>query len=943
MRRFIFFLLIFTVLTVNARQITPDEALVVASEFLGTNPETPTEAPRKVVGTADRSMPFYIFNASDNAGFVIISGDTRGKKILAYSDTGSLDPNNLPPQLDWLLSEYAQEINSIQPAAKADISWSSSSAKVGEDIILETAAWGQQAPYNLLCPITNEHKTTLTGCTATAMAIVMKYHNFPERGVGTHKYHQESFDLTSDFECDFGATSFQWDLMLDSYTDQSSEDAKLAVATLMKSTAISINSHFGCGSTGAHALDIVGALRNHFYYDYSCQSLARNTFTDDEWTRLIVNEIKQGRPIIYEGHSSNNITEGHTWVLDGYSETTGLFHFNWGWDGNSNGFFALSGTGDNANLYPTDQKMIINIAPSANNQDNYSRLYIEYPHRLINYDSSRRGGLTVDTENIETRRPFKASVNDIIVPPLTDATIGLALVDERGNVKEVSGSNGLHNSLDRWEHFNVVFNRTFHGEIKATDRIQVVEYTETNSGDYQNVKFLTGTINAPSSIPVTGNKPNVIDVRIECDENLSLSLFDFGTGNEMQYHSGDVLKITPGTEIKYEITANAAKPDHGITYTVYDCFQRFNQVSMTESEADKVVGCFTANSQSTTFTARYRRLSSDVSVSLDTPGSLIELIDMEDAQAIRSMSLNGKIDASDIWYIGEAFQSLEELDLTNAEIVASDNKTTPDFGDNIPSVQSENKLPEYSFYGMMRLKAIMLPESLETIGTASFMDCNLSALRIPGNVNMVYAWMANGNKKLDRVYCSAQVPPVVYSIPLFVGTSCFTDGTLYVPKGTVEAYHNAPFVWCDFPNILEECKIASIELKSATLNGTVGASEQLVATILPENASSKDLKFSSDNPDIASVNVDGIVNFIAKGTATVTATATDGSGISARCEVTVEDNSGLEDTPIDVDSDVRIYSSSGILLHEGKYSEADLSRGVYIIETKTGHHKKIIR
>ncbi len=50
--------------------------------------------------------------------------------------------------------------------------------------VLETALWYQSDPYNRLCPEVNG-ALSLTGCTATALAIVMRYHKWPERGTGT--------------------------------------------------------------------------------------------------------------------------------------------------------------------------------------------------------------------------------------------------------------------------------------------------------------------------------------------------------------------------------------------------------------------------------------------------------------------------------------------------------------------------------------------------------------------------------------------------------------------------------------------------------------------------------------------------------------------------------------------------------------------------------------
>ena len=70
---------------------------------------------------------------------------------------------------------------------------------------------------------------------------------------------------------------------------------------------------------------------------------------------------------------------------------------------------------------------------------------------------------------------------------------------------------------------------------------------------------------------------------------------------------------------------------------------------------------------------------------------------------------------------------------------------------------------------------------------------------------------------------------------------------------------------------------------------SVGNSEKLTATVTPENAANKDLKWASSNTSVATVAPDGTVTAVKAGTAAITATAADGSGPSATCTATVTD------------------------------------------------------
>ena len=84
-------------------------------------------------------------------------------------------------------------------------------------------------------------------------------------------------------------------------------------------------------------------------------------------------------------------------------------------------------------------------------------------------------------------------------------------------------------------------------------------------------------------------------------------------------------------------------------------------------------------------------------------------------------------------------------------------------------------------------------------------------------------------------------------------------------------------------------KVTSISLSDTSLTLEKGDSHTLSATVYPTNATNKTLHWYSDNPTVAPV-CDGVVCALAKGTATITASATDGSGKSASCTVSVTED-----------------------------------------------------
>ena len=95
-----------------------------------------------------------------------------------------------------------------------------------------------------------------------------------------------------------------------------------------------------------------------------------------------------------------------------------------------------------------------------------------------------------------------------------------------------------------------------------------------------------------------------------------------------------------------------------------------------------------------------------------------------------------------------------------------------------------------------------------------------------------------------------------------------------------------------YPYLLWEIDVnpvADISFDKTTMLIAVGKSETINASVLPLGATNKRLEWTSSNTAVATVT-DGVVTAVAVGTATITASSTDGSNISATCAVTVTAN-----------------------------------------------------
>ena len=85
-----------------------------------------------------------------------------------------------------------------------------------------------------------------------------------------------------------------------------------------------------------------------------------------------------------------------------------------------------------------------------------------------------------------------------------------------------------------------------------------------------------------------------------------------------------------------------------------------------------------------------------------------------------------------------------------------------------------------------------------------------------------------------------------------------------------------------------DVKVSRITLSASTgLALTKGQTQKLIATVAPANATKKEVKWSTSNKNVATVSPSGLVTAKSAGTATITCTAQDGSGVKATCKVTV--------------------------------------------------------
>lgn len=384
------FLAILSVLTVNvamAQDVSVEVAQGRALDFL----KSQTDGAKCVKGadvapqvslaytskSADKTC-FYVFNAGEDDGFVIIGGDEAAREILGYCDHGSFDYDTAPENFKWWLGQYTEQIARAEKAGVTGARRAKAATNRANIASLIPSKWNQFAPYNNLVvsetkrQLGNDAPVFVTGCVATAMAQIMYKYKYPTTGIGSHTYSPAKYSNLT-FSANFGETTYDWANMTDTYSSNSTSTSENAVATLMFHAGVSIDMNYDTqrnGGSSASGEYIGKTLVDYFGYDKSVRNEFREYYTDEAWEDLVYEELAEGRPVLYSGRVENG--GGHQFICDGYED--GLFTINWGWGNLYDGNFPLTGTGallpegqgagGSDGAYTEGQMIILSVMPA---------------------------------------------------------------------------------------------------------------------------------------------------------------------------------------------------------------------------------------------------------------------------------------------------------------------------------------------------------------------------------------------------------------------------------------------------------------------------------------------------------------------------------------------------------------------------------------------------
>ena len=308
-------LILFFAITAFAGPVDPEKALEIANSFWKSIPEQEQSelhlspvGPSKSAGrdgVQKADAQYYLFAPEDKSGFVIVSGEDRLAPVVGYSTGACM--GEMPPALAEWLDEYSCFVDDVRAGAVEPVRTTAGTGKAIEPML--KTSWNQSAPYNNYCPEVNGQKTP-TGCTATAMAQIMKFHEWPVKATKNINWmsnitgKEEYVNLTSH--------SYKWSDMLDHYRNGYTQAQADAVAQLMVDAGKAIHSSYALAGTGSSEIYVSYALVDVFDYSPDVTVVRRSEYTEDEYIAIIRENLEARQPLLYgsmERHDNNSLTK----------------------------------------------------------------------------------------------------------------------------------------------------------------------------------------------------------------------------------------------------------------------------------------------------------------------------------------------------------------------------------------------------------------------------------------------------------------------------------------------------------------------------------------------------------------------------------------------------------------------------------------------------------
>ena len=765
----------------QAKRITQWQAQQQAYSFWGKQMPQKAKAKSRTATTASPSDAYYVFN-NDAGGFVIIAGDDAVAPVLGYTSTGSFDAENLPDGLKDLLKSYERQIAALGDNYVANQT-ATRAAFTGEKL-LKTAEWDQNVPFNKYTP-----SNYVTGCVATAGAIVMKHHGYPAKGTGSHSYTWNGKTLTANFE-----HTYDWTSMPAKY-DGTNDAAFDGVARLMADLGVAVEMQYNKDGSGAYIGNLVTALQKHFGYSKLSHLMAIEDVGAEAWNGRLRDEIDANRPVLYA--ASDPTGGGHAFVIDGYKDES--FSVNWGWGGYCDGFYQIGAlnpesagkpTGDKYNV---GQSAVFGMEPSDGTEKvsgmgfrtNVGRL------KVLNMNIT-------DVKMGQNGVIFSAPIGNTGDQPF-NGEVAVALMNAKGEMREIVTSSPLTvvNLAAGGYYPSLSFSFVSTVDAEPGDYLAIVA-KEEGSSEYielydQNFERLR--------LPATGYEPRTFEVKKKMGEGATFKQAETWYNPASNFYNG---KPVIGSTYYYYLTL-----DEGISkYFVELNGKLMDDVKSGTAKPNSFIGIEPVYELVVNTYRDYQE--KELVINLEKAGQLKSELAKEnpDYLVYRNIKVNGEIDKRDFDELASHY--FKSIDLSGAKVVAYES-------------YKADMVPDYAFDDNTYLEHFKMPAGVRELGFNAFKSTKLKEIDLPETIEEFGRNTFNACFELKDVYMRHKEAPYWISWCVFASKSSQLYRTLHLYPGSKAKYeaHQYTQNWIVyFDNVVEDLEPTGIH--SVTLDKKPG-------------------------------------------------------------------------------------------------------------------------
>lgn len=765
----------------QAKRITQWQAQQQAYSFWGKQMPQKAKAKSRAATTASRSDAYYVFN-NDAGGFVIIAGDDAVTPVLGYTSTGSFDAENLPDGLKDLLKSYERQIAALGDNYVANRT-AVRTGFAGEKL-LNTAKWNQYAPFNKYTP-----GNYVTGCVATAGAIVMKHHGYPAKGTGSHSYTWNGKTLTANFEHDY-----DWSSMPAKY-DGTNDAAFDGVARLMSDLGVAVEMQYAQSGSAAYIGNLITALQTYFGYSKLSYLASIDDMEAEAWKEKLRGEIDANRPILYS--ASDASVGGHAFVIDGYRGES--FSVNWGWGGYCDGCYQIGALNPQSEGRPTGDKYnigqtaVIGLQPSDGKEKISGMGFLKVSGQLQALNMN-----VTDVKKGQRGAIFSAPIGNTGDRSFTGEVV-VALMNAKGEMREIVTSKPFKLTDFAPGYFYPSLSFSIESKVDAEpgDYLAIMA-KEDGSEEY--IELYDPTFER-MRLPATGYEPRTYEIRTKVGEGATIKQAETWYNPSTNFYNG---KPVIGSYYYYYLTLDA-----GIANCCVELNGKLvNDIILGTERPNSFKGLEPAYTLEVKTYRNYQE--KDTTINLIGAGMLKEALanGNPDYFVYRNIKVNGEIDKRDFDELASHY--FKSIDLSGAKVVAYES-------------YKADMVPDYAFEGNEYLEHFKMPAGVRELGFNAFRATMLKEIDLPETIEEFGLNTFNACFYLTDVYMRHKEAP--YWISWCVFASKFDDlyRTLHLYPGSKAKYEAHPFTknWIVyFDNVVEDLEPTGIH--SVTLDKETG-------------------------------------------------------------------------------------------------------------------------